>query len=271
MSRRALAEKRPFLLASMAAALAFYVLRWGAWPELYLIPVKGAAAALLAVYLWMRHSSPDARLMAWAFGAASLGDMAIEFGRTAGGLLFFAYHVMALGVYLRNRRESLAPSQKWAAAAMLLLTPLIAWSMPADRAVATNLALYGLALGAMAASAWARRRRSSGLSGCFATAARASPIVAARCIGEGALVQRIDIVLERQSRPNLEVRRAGKRAIQQATILGRQDNRAPPSALIMSPSSAAPASRVPISGFTQGARGAGSNSRSACSDFERST
>ena len=155
MSRRALAEKRPFLLASMAAALAFYVLRWGAWPELYLIPVKGAAAALLAVYLWMRHSSPDARLMAWAFGAASLGDMAIEFGRTAGGLLFFAYHVMALGVYLRNRRESLAPSQKWAAAAMLLLTPLIAWSMPADRAEATNLALYGLALGAMAASAWA--------------------------------------------------------------------------------------------------------------------
>ena len=155
MSRRALAEKRPFLLASIAAALAFYVLRWGAWPELYLIPVKGAAAALLAVYLWMRHSSPDARLMAWAFGAASLGDMAIEFDRTIAGLLFFAYHVMALGVYLRNRRESLAPSQKWAAAAMLLLTPLIAWSMPADRTEATNLALYGLALGAMAASAWA--------------------------------------------------------------------------------------------------------------------
>lgn len=155
MSRRALAEKRPFLLASMAAALAFYVLRWGAWPELYLIPLKGAAAALLAVYLWMRHSSPDARLMAWAFGAASLGDMAIEFDRTAGGLLFFAYHMMALGVYLRHRRENLSPSQKWAAAAMLLLTPLIAWSMPAERAEATNLALYGLALGAMAASAWA--------------------------------------------------------------------------------------------------------------------
>jgi hypothetical protein len=154
MSRRALAEKRPFLLASIAAALAFYYLRWGAWPELYLIPIKGAAMALLAVYLWMRHSSPDARLMAWAFGAASLGDMAIEIDRTVGGLLFFAYHVMALGVYLRNRRESLAPSQKWAAAAMLMLTPLIAWLMPADRAQAINLALYGLALGAMAASAW---------------------------------------------------------------------------------------------------------------------
>lgn len=155
MSRRALAEKRPFLLASIAAAIAFYYLRWGAWPELYLIPVKGAAVALLAVYMWMRHSSPDARLMTWAFGAASLGDMAIEIDRTAGGLLFFAYHVMALGVYLRNRRESLTPSQKWTAAAMLLLTPLIAWLLPADRAQAVNLALYALALGAMAASAWA--------------------------------------------------------------------------------------------------------------------
>ena len=49
MSRRALAEKRPFLLASIAAALAFYVLRWGAWPELYLIPLKGAGVAVLSV------------------------------------------------------------------------------------------------------------------------------------------------------------------------------------------------------------------------------
>ena len=75
MPRRALAEKRPLLLASIVAALAFYYLRWGPWPELYLIPLKGAATGLLAVYLWLRHSSPDARLMAWAFGAASLGDM----------------------------------------------------------------------------------------------------------------------------------------------------------------------------------------------------
>jgi hypothetical protein len=157
MPRRALAEKRPLLLASIAAALAFYYLRWGPWPELYLIPLKGAATALLAVYLWFRHSSPDARLMAWAFGAASLGDMALEiaFDRTIGGLLFFAYHVMAMGVYLRNRRPVLSPTQKWAVAAMLLLTPVIAWFMPAERAQAPNLALYALALGAMAASAWA--------------------------------------------------------------------------------------------------------------------
>jgi len=157
MPRRALAEKRPLLLASIVAALAFYYLRWGPWPELYLIPIKGAAVGLLAVYLWQRHSGPDSRLLAWAFGAAALGDMALEIetDRLIGGLLFFAYHVMAMGVYLRNRRPQLAPSQKAAAAAMLLLTPAIAWLLPADRGQAANVALYALALGAMAASAWA--------------------------------------------------------------------------------------------------------------------
>ncbi|KRA83275.1 lysoplasmalogenase family protein [Altererythrobacter sp. Root672] len=157
MSRRALAEKRPLILASIVAALAFYYLRWGPLPELYLIPIKGAAVGLLAAYLWLRHSSPDARLMAWAFGAAALGDVALEVSaeRTIGGLLFFAYHVMAMGVYLRNRREELSPSQKAAVVAMLILTPLIAWMMPADRAQALNMGLYGLALGAMCASAWA--------------------------------------------------------------------------------------------------------------------
>ncbi len=157
MPRRALAERRPLLLASIAAALAFYYLRWGPWPELYLIPLKGAAVGLLALYLWQRHSSPDARLMAWAFGAASLGDMALEIEteRLIGGLLFFAYHVMAMGVYLRNRRSRLTRSQKAAVIAMLLLTPVIAWLLPVDRAEATNVGLYALALGAMAASAWA--------------------------------------------------------------------------------------------------------------------
>ena len=157
MPKRALAEKRPLLLASIAAALAFYYLRWGPWPELYLIPLKGAAVGLLAVYLWLRHGSPDARLMAWAFGAAALGDMALEIetDRLIGGLLFFAYHVMAMGVYLRNRRPELTPSQKATVAAMLLLTPAIAWLLPSDRSQAPNAALYALALGAMAAGAWA--------------------------------------------------------------------------------------------------------------------
>lgn len=151
MSRQALAERRPFLLLSVAAALAFYYLRWTPFPEFYLIPVKGAAVAMLAVYAFVRHSGPDARLLAWALGMASAGDMAMEVDQQIGGLLFFGFHVLAMGVFLRHRRPGLAGSQKWLAAAVLLLTPLIAWLLAGDLQVA----FYGLALGAMAASAWA--------------------------------------------------------------------------------------------------------------------
>ncbi len=151
MSRRALVERRPFLLLSVVAALAFYYLRWTAFPEFYLLPVKGAAVGMLVVYAWLRHSSPDARLLAWALGAASLGDMAMEVDREIGGMLFFLFHVLAMGVFLRHRRPDLKGSQRALAVVVLVLTPLIAWLLTRD----TQVLFYALALGAMAASAWA--------------------------------------------------------------------------------------------------------------------
>ena len=151
MSRQALAERRPFLLLSVIAALAFYYLRWTAFPELYLVPVKGAAVGMLAVYAWLRHSGPDVRLLAWALGAAALGDMGMEVDTQIGGLFFFAFHVLAMAVFLRHRRPDMDKSQKGAAACVLLLTPVIAWFLARDMQVA----IYALALGGMAASAWA--------------------------------------------------------------------------------------------------------------------
>ncbi len=155
MSRRALAEKRPFLLLSFAAALAFYYLRFTPFPEGYLMLVKGAGVGLLAVYAFVRHSSPDAKLLGWALGAASLGDMAMVWDMQIGGMLFFLFHVLAMGVFLRNKRGQLTGSQSWVVGVTLLLTPVIAWLLPADRDAAWQVGLYGLALGGMASSAWA--------------------------------------------------------------------------------------------------------------------
>jgi hypothetical protein len=153
MPKRALAERRPLLLASIAAALAFYYLRAGPWPELYLVPLKGAAIALLALYAWLRHSSADSRLLAIMLAIAAFGEMALEADRSAATLLYFAFHVVALMLFLRHRRETLAASQKWAAVALLLVTPVIAGLLaPAGQMQAA--ALYGLSLGATAAAAW---------------------------------------------------------------------------------------------------------------------
>jgi uncharacterized membrane protein YhhN len=155
MPRRALYEKRPLLLASVIAAAAYFYLRDADVPEMAAIAVKGAAVGLLAVYAWLRHSSPDARLLTWVFGFCALGDLAIDNFFEIGGLLFFAAHMFAIALYLRHRRERLAPTQKAAAIALLLLTPAIAYALPANRTIALDLGLYGLALGGMAASAWA--------------------------------------------------------------------------------------------------------------------
>lgn len=155
MPRRALAQKRPFLLLSLAAALAFYYLRASELPEFYVIPIKGAAIALLAIYCRVRHSSDDAHLLALALGAAALGDMALEIDIKIAALLFFLAHVLALGVFLRNKRGQLTGAQSWLVGLTLTLPPLIAYFFPTDRELAWQAALYALALGGMAAGAWA--------------------------------------------------------------------------------------------------------------------
>jgi len=155
MPRRALIDKRPILLASMAAALAYFVLRQSpVVPEMWLVPLKGCAAGLLALYAFVRFRMSDTRLLGAMFLLAALGDMAIEWDFIAGAIFFFGYHMIAIALYLRHPREAASGSQKTAAVAMLLATPAIFWLLPADRAMAWPTALYGLALGGMAACAW---------------------------------------------------------------------------------------------------------------------
>jgi hypothetical protein len=154
MPRRALIEKRPLLLASLAAAVAFYLLRFSEVPGLWLILIKGAAVGLLAAYALLHRAGADGRYLAGMMAIAAVGDMAMEVAVGAGAFVFFLYHVTAISLYLRHPREHGTPSQKAAAVAMLMLTPLLFWLLPAERALAWLAALYGLALGGMAACAW---------------------------------------------------------------------------------------------------------------------
>lgn len=153
MSRRALIEHRPWLLAGIVAALAFYLLEDGNIGGLYLIAIKGAAVASLAVYALVRGSGPDAKLLALYLALSALGDMALELYFDAGGAFFFAAHLAAIALYLRNRREHPTGSQKAAGTGLLIGTPIIAWLLTLDSVPA----LYALALGGMAAGAWLSR------------------------------------------------------------------------------------------------------------------
>ncbi len=155
MAKQALIEQRPWLLASIAAATAFYFLRdnpigEGTWGIL----AKGASVGLLAVYAAARvphdRRGIDVALLVLALALAAAGDMAIEIDLMVGGAFFAAAHCAAVILYLRNRHQRPSPVQKVFGLALLVGTPIVSLILSGQ----VNIAIYASFLGAMASAAW---------------------------------------------------------------------------------------------------------------------
>lgn len=149
MPHRALIEKRPWLLASLAAGIGFWLLKDTGLPGLYQIALKGAGVALLAAYALARHKGHDANTIAAVMAFGALGDVLIEFKLEAGAVAFLIGHLIAIRLYWQHRRTRPSGTQQAAALALLVLTPLISFQLGG-----VMVALYAVGLGAMAASAW---------------------------------------------------------------------------------------------------------------------
>lgn len=154
MPKRALIEKRPWLLASLIAGISFWFVKDGHLPGVYQMAWKGAGVALLAVYALVRHHGADSRQIGTVMALGALGDVLIELSLELGAVAFLIGHLVAIHLYWRHRRAQTSASQKLAALAMLVLIPLIAWLLPADRAAAPGILFYSLGLAAMTAMAW---------------------------------------------------------------------------------------------------------------------
>ncbi|KPF91261.1 hypothetical protein IP81_12620 [Novosphingobium sp. AAP83] len=150
MPKRALIEKRPWLVASLVAGVSYWLAAKGHVPGLWLILWKGAGVALMAAYAWAHYPSRDAHLIALVMALGAVGDMLLEVFFTAGAVAFFLGHLAAILLYLRHRREHPTASQKAAAVATLIGVPLISWQLTH----APEVAFYALSLAGMAASAW---------------------------------------------------------------------------------------------------------------------
>jgi uncharacterized membrane protein YhhN len=149
MPHRALIEKRPWLLASLAAGILFWLLKDTGLPGLYQITLKGAGVALLAVYALARHKGHDANTIAAVMAFGALGDVLIEFRLEAGAIAFLIGHLIAIRLYWQHRRANPSASQKAMALTLLVLTPLVSFQLGG-----AMVALYALGLGGMAATAW---------------------------------------------------------------------------------------------------------------------
>ena len=142
------------LIAALIAGATYLPASWLVPDGAGMLVWKGAGVALLAIW-----AAANARTAAgwWitavlALGAA--GDVLIDaIGLTAGACAFLAGHVLATGLYLRERRRDWTAMLTGVALARVTVIPTIAFLLPADRAAAPGIALYALGLGAMAASA----------------------------------------------------------------------------------------------------------------------
>lgn len=158
MAKQALIEQRPWLLASIASATAFYFLSdqpvfEGVWGLL----AKGSSVGLLALYVLLRvphdRHRTDGLMLTGALVLAAAGDVAIELWFEIGGALFAAAHCVAVALYWRNPRVRHSPSQKLLSLALLIGTPLVSFLLSGEVAIA----IYAAFLGTMAASAWYSR------------------------------------------------------------------------------------------------------------------
>ncbi|MBU4435274.1 MAG: lysoplasmalogenase [Alphaproteobacteria bacterium] len=148
-----------WVLAASVIAGVSYVAAWG----LHLPPVieltwKGLGVGLLALYAALKARSLDGWLLVAVMTFGTLGDVLLgAAGLTVGAVAFLIGHLIAIGLYVRNRRATLSPSQLALAVILVPATVTLAYLLPADRAGAPGVAFYSLGLSLMAATAWTSR------------------------------------------------------------------------------------------------------------------
>lgn len=147
-------------LALLAAVIGgtSYVLAWGMnLPPAWDLAWKGTGVGFLAVFAALRARSLDGWLLTAVMAFGMLGDLLLGVNFIVGALAFLAGHLVAIGLYLRNRRPALSRSQLLLAVVLVPATVITAFLLPTDRAEAPGIALYATGLSVMAACAWISR------------------------------------------------------------------------------------------------------------------
>jgi uncharacterized membrane protein YhhN len=145
-------KARPLFLAALVAG-ASYMASWALpIPDWAAIAWKGMGVGLLASWASRQGSSTDHRLLALVLTLGATADMVLELNFVLGAGIFALGHVLAITLYLRNRRPATGPRDAALAAAFIAGTAALAFALPgADWA--PPVAVYTLFLAAMAAAA----------------------------------------------------------------------------------------------------------------------
>ena len=154
MPKRALIEHRPYLLLSLLFAITYFFVMDGKVGGTWLALWKGAGVGFLASYAAHRASGRDGVLITIVLALGAIADVVLEFSFLVGGAIFALGHLVAIWLYMTNRRARTSGSQRAAGIALLLGTPVLAalLTYPLENWVLA--ALYAMVVGAMAGAAW---------------------------------------------------------------------------------------------------------------------
>lgn len=121
---------------------------------------KASGAGLLAIWAAANARTADGKLIAAVLAFGALGDWLLDaVGMLAGAAAFATGHLIAIILYLRNRRPRLTSSQKLLAWVLVPLALLIAWGLTrgAEAALMGAAIAYTGGVAIMAATAWTSR------------------------------------------------------------------------------------------------------------------
>lgn len=146
------------VLAASVAAGVSYIASWNLeLSQAVSLTWKGLGVGLLAVYAALRAKDLNGWLITAVMALGCAGDVLLGIHFIVGAVAFLLGHVVAIGLYLRNRRKVIQRSQLALAVLLVPATVFIAFMLPDDRAGAPGVAFYTLGLSVMAASAWTSR------------------------------------------------------------------------------------------------------------------
>lgn len=161
MGRNMDQRRRSANLALIAAAIAgvtYLAADHLPLPQAAELAWKGSGVGFLALYAGLSARNTDGRLICAVMALGAAGDVLLGlWGLVAGGAVFLAGHLTAVGLYLRNRRGALGPTDWLMGAGIVAGTVVTAFLLPADRAGAPGVAVYALGLSLMATGAWISR------------------------------------------------------------------------------------------------------------------
>ncbi|MFC3785888.1 putative membrane protein YhhN [Sphingopyxis italica] len=119
---------------------------------------KTTGVGFLALWAAANARERNGWLIAAALGFCAFGDWLLDAqGLETGAVAFVVGHVVAIAVYLANRRARMTPSQRLLGWLTMPATLIIVWAMLSPAPGWWHAAVYSLFVAAMAAAAWTSR------------------------------------------------------------------------------------------------------------------